>query len=323
MKTAFPYLLFILPFLTSCLKEETPLPKPKPGNVETVVIEIGFPYLNQVYYDCETNNIVSKNTKYDWDLSFESSTSGYHVLLNTAVGMYAANMGSTDFNSISSISGASWQWDNPNGDLNSTAIGNWIGKNEVFIIDRQYDDNGNHMGYMKFQLITVTDISYTFKFANLDGTNETTYTISKNYSKNFVHFSFEDNGKTIELEPEKNSWDLLFTNHQHKFDNLTMPFVLTQTLTNKHNGVLVAEDNNNNFSKIKLEDTLRYSFTNNWDEIGHDWKIRNNTNNSFTIDGNKSYIVKTTKGYFYKMRFIDFYNHLGQKGYPTFEIQRL
>lgn len=319
-------LLYCLIFsltLSSCLKEETPLPKPQPGNVETVVIEIGFPYLNQVYYDCETNKIISINTKYDWDLSFECTSTGFHVLLNNATGMLAANKGNVSFSSVNSIAGVTWLWDNPNGNLDSTAIGNWVGLNNVYIVDRQYDDNGNHRGYKKIQLQTVDIDSYTFKYANLDGSNENTYTIYKNNSRSFIHFNFDNGGQTLLLEPEKNSWDILFTNHHHKFDNLTLPFVLTQALTNKHNGVVVAEDNNSNFSNITLQDTVKYTFTNYWNEIGHDWKIRNSADNSFTIEEKKSYILKTTQGLFYKIRFIDFYNNSGVKGYPTFEIQRL
>ena len=68
---------------------------------------------------------------------------------------------------------------------------------------------------------------------------------------------------------------------------------------------------------------IYYTFTNYWDEIGYDWKIRNSQDNSFTIDANKSYILKTTEELFYKIRFTDFYNSSGVKGYPTFEIQKL
>ncbi|HRP59739.1 MAG TPA: HmuY family protein [Vicingus sp.] len=316
------YLLLILT-LTSCLKEETPLPMPEPGNIETVVIEIGFPYLNQVYYDCETNKVMATNTKYVWDLAFECTPLGYRVLLNNATGMLAANMGNVSFSSVNSTSGVTWLWDNPNGNLDSTAIGNWVGTNNIYIVDRQYDDNGNHRGYKKIQFLSVDNNSFSFIYANLDGSNENTYTVYKNSTINFIHFSFDNGGQTLALEPEKNSWDLLFTNHHHKFDNLTLPFVLTQALTNKHNGVLVAEDNNSNFFKITLQDTSNYTFTNYWNEIGHDWKIRNSSDNSFTIDEKKSYILKTTKGLYYKIRFIDFYNNSGEKGYPTFEIQKL
>lgn len=322
MKNLFYYILFAS-FLSSCLKEETPVPMPEPGNMETVVIEIGFPYLNQVYYDCETNKVVKTNTKYDWDFSFECSPNGSHILLNNATGMLAANFGNTPFSSVTSIIGVTWLWDNPNGNLDSTAFGNWITTNNVYVIDRQYDDLGNHRGYRKIQFIDVNTLTYTFKSANLDGSNEQIITLYKNSSINFIHFSFNNGGQTLSLEPEKNSWDLLFTNHHHKFDNLTLPFVLTQTLTNKFNDVMVAEDNNSNFFNITLKDTSNYTFTNYWNEIGYDWKIRNSADNSFTIDANKSFIVKTTQGLFYKLRFIDFYNNQGQKGYPKFEIQRL
>lgn len=323
MKLKLFYIIPIILLLTGCLKEETPVPAPEPGNVETVQIVVGWPYVNQVYYDCGTNTIVSTNTKYDWDLSFECSPNGFHILGNTAKGVFVANQGSVAFSSVTSASGVNWLWDAPNGNLDSTAFGDWRNTNNVFIVDRQYDASENHIGYKKIQIQAVDNQTYTFKYADLNGSNEVTYTINKDISRNFIHFNFDNGGQTLTLEPTKNSWDLLFTNHYHKFSNLPMPFVLTQALTNKHNGVLVAEDNNNNFLNITLKDTSNYVFNNDWDEIGHDWKIRNNQNNSFTIDANKSYIVKTTEGLFYKIRFIDFYNNLGVKGYPTFEIQKL
>jgi hypothetical protein len=36
-----------------------------------------------------------------------------------------------------------------------------------------------------------------------------------------------------------------------------------------------------------------------------------------------NYVVLDREGYFYKLRFISFYNNSGEKGYPTFEFQRL
>ena len=310
-------------FFFSCLKEETPVPSPLPGSVETVQIEIGWPYTNQVYYDCGTNSVVKTNIKYDWDISFECSASGFHVLLNTAKGMFIANQGNVPFSSVTSEVGATWLWDNPNGDLDSTAFGDWQITNNVFIVDRQFNAVGNHMGYKKIQLISVDNQSYTFRYADLNGGNEVTYTINKDVSRNLIHFNFDNGGQTLYLEPEKNSWDLLFTNHYHKFSNLPLPFVLTQVLSNIHNGVRVAEDNGNNFFNITLQDTSNYNFTNYWNEIGYDWKIRNSQDNSFTIDANKSYLLKTTEGLFYKIRFTDFYNSSGVKGYPKFEIQKL
>ena len=323
MRIKFLYLIISFLFLNSCLKEENPFPTPEPEGMMTVQIEIGYPYTNQVYYDCGTNSIIKTNTKYDWDLSFECTPSGFHVLLNTAKGIFIANQGNVAFSSVTSITGVAWLWDAPSGNLDSTAFGNWQATNNVYIVDRQFDANGNHLGYKKIQLQVVDNQSYTFKYADLDGNNEIIFTINKDVSRNFIHFNFDNGGQTLFLEPDKNSWDLLFTNHYHKFSNLPLPFILTQVLTNKHNDVLVAEDNDNNFFNIILQDTSNYNFTNHWNEIGYDWKIRNSQDNSFTIDANKSYILKATEGLFYKIRFIDFYNSTGIKGYPKFEIQKL
>lgn len=323
MKRRILYIILLTTVLTSCLKEETPVPAHQPGEIETVQIEIGYPYTYQVYYDCESSQVVSTNTKYDWDLSFECTSDGFHVLLNTARGVFIANQGNVSFSSVTSVSGVTWLWDASNGHLDSTAFGDWRNTNNVFIVDRQYNASGGHIGYKKIQLQSVSNQSYTFKYANLDGSDEVIFIIDKEPSRNFVHFNFDGGGQSLLLEPEKNSWDLLFSNHYYKFSNLPLPFVLTQVLTNKHSGVVVAEDNNSNFSNIELTDTINYTFTNAWDEIGYDWKIRNSQDNSFTIDPNKSYIVKTTEELFFKVRFIDFYNDLGVKGYPKFEIQKL
>ncbi len=317
------FLFLSIAFLSSCLKKEKPVPAPTPGDIETTQIEIGYPYKYQVYYDCNTNSVVKTNAKYDWDLSFECSPTGFHILLNTAKGIFVANQGVIPFSTNLSSNGQTWLWDNPNGRLDSTGIGDWRNTNNVYIIDRQYYENGSHAGYKKIIFTQVDNQSYTFKYADLDGANEVTYTIQKNNNLNYIHFNFDNGGQTLDLEPNKNEWDLLFTNHYEKFDNLPLPFVLTQCLSNTYNQVVCAEDTNALFHSIELADTIQYTFTSFRDEIGYDWKIRNSADNSFTIDANKSFIVKSTEGFFFKIRFIDFYNNQGVKGYPKFEIQKL
>ncbi len=320
MKNVFLFIGIIFIF-SACLKEEKPVLPPKQGDIETKQIEIGYPYKYQVYYDCKSNEVVRMNNRFDWDLSFESGKDGFHILANTARGIFISNLGEIDFETIIDSSKIAWNWDDERGDLSETAIGDWRAKNEVFIIDLQYDLKGHHLGYKKLKILDVSETKYHIKSANLDGSAMQKWEIIKNQNLNFVHFSFKTG--TLELEPDKNDWDLLFSNHYHKFSNLPYPFVLTQVLINKENGVKVAENNDANFKEIVLADTSKYEFTNYWDEIGYDWKIRNGQDNSFTIDTNKYFIIKDTEGYFFKLRFIDFYNQKGEKGYPRFEIQLL
>ncbi len=316
-------LFLIVLLLNSCFKKEQPLIRHAQGNIETVQIEIGYPYLNQVYYSIETNKILKTNTRYDWDLSFECSTNGYHVLTNTAKGVFVAKKENISFTSIVDTIGVLWHWDDERGNLDSTVMKDWQNVNTTYIIDRKYNASGNHLGFKKMQILNVSPTSYSIKYANLDGSSAISYTVQKDPTVNFIHFNFDNGGQTLKLEPQKENWDLLFTNHYHKFSNLPMPFVLTQVLINKHSGVTVAESNDANFETLTIQDTANYLFTNYWDEIGYDWKIRNSQDNSYTIDGNKCYIIRAVSGYYYKIRFIDFYNNIGVKGYPKFEIQKL
>lgn len=313
-------LVFI--FLSSCFKEDIIINSPQPGSVNTVQIEIGYPYLNQVYYNCDKNKIISSNSRYDWDLAFECGINGYHIKLNTAKGILSSNQGQVAFSAVTSTAGIDWQWDNSNGNLDSTAIGTWTNQT-VYIINLQSDQNGNNLGFKKVVFQSVTDTSYTFKYADLDGSNENNYTIYKDDSVNFICFSYSNGGQTKHIEPPKNQWDLLFTNYQNFFTNLPLPFVITGVLSNKCQNILIAEDTLNQFINLSLKDTINYTFSNYADAIGYDWKIRNPQDNSFIIDEKKSYLLKNQMGLFFKLRFIDFYNNQGQKGYPKFEIQKL
>lgn len=322
--------LFIITLtLSSCLKEDKILPPHQAGDINTVQIVIEFPYKNQVFYNCEQNKVISTNSRYDWDLGFESS--GNHIKLNIARPMFVANMGNVNFNTVNNINNAVWLWDNQNGNLDSLALNSWnklqggqiLYSNNIYIINRSFDNDGNDLGIYKIVFQEVDNNSFTFKYAKLDGSEENTYTLIKDVTTNFTSFSFDNGGQTINIEPNNDTWDLEFTNLQHYFSNLPLPFILTQCVSNIYNGTTVAEGNGNNFSAISLKDTANYIFTNIQDEIGYDWKIRNSQNNSFEIDPNKFFIVRTKVGLFYKIRFIDFYNSSGEKGYPKFEIQKL
>ncbi len=320
---------FCLMILTSCFKEDIQMNPPEAGNVQTMTIEIGYPYFNQVFYNCKENKVISTNSRYDWDLGFESGPEGYHIKINSAKGVLVSNQGNTSFNDVNSALGVDWQWDKSDGNLDSTGIGEWYDNilnnsyNSVYIIDLQSDEFGNNLGYKKIVFDNVDDDFYTFHYSNLDGTDYHSFILEKDNQVNFVSFSFQNGGEIKMIEPPKSDWDLCFTNYQHFFSNLPLPFVVTGVLSNKYSGVTVAQDNNAQFEFITLIDTANYTFSNALDEIGYDWKIRNSADNSFTIDNNKSYILKNQEGLYYKIRFIDFYNDTGSKGYPKFEIQKL
>ena len=97
--------------------------------------------------------------------------------------------------------------------------------------------------------------------------------------------------------------------------------MVSGVLINSHK-ISVAYDTSNIFEEINIEDVQNYNFSNCDDVIGYDWKTYSFESNNFTINQTKIYIIKNSSEYF-KLKFIDFYNELGEKGFPQFKIQKL
>ena len=87
--------------------------------------------------------------------------------------------------------------------------------------------------------------------------------------------------------------------------------------------VLVAKDTSYEFNEINYSMINEFSFNDDRDAIGFDWKEYNFNAGSYTINSNTNYIIMDKQQKYFKLRFIDFYNSDGDKGYPTFEIQEL
>jgi hypothetical protein len=306
--------------------------------VLTDTIGLTQDYRYQVYYDLGSGQVVSTNLKTEWDLGFECSPEGWHILLNTSCFMVAAGTGSDDFNAQLDTTGFDWRFDKSDGDLDSTAIGNWfswsepdsnkIYTNEVYVIDRGYDEAGNLRGLRKIVFLAIDEDGYTFRFARMDGSEETTFNLTKDPSVNFMCFSFDDGGKQLNLEPPKYAWDLLFTQYTtllYTNEGDPYPYIVTGVLANRID-VEVARDTLMDFQEIDFSSLDHLEFNTVQDEIGYDWKDVTGDvtsgNITYEIMPGLNYVIRDQTGFFFKLRFIDFYS-AGEKGYPTFEYQKL
>lgn len=311
-----PSLMTIL-VLSSCIKDEIPVDQPDPGDVIQNEIEMGTDYRYNAYYDFESNTFVKEHLKTEWDLGFETGENGWHIVLNTSKAM-AVGEALTDFAGTTDTVGVVWRHDASSWNMDSTAVGDWQAYGGVYIVDRGYSWDGTQLGFRKIEIQSVTETGYTVRFAELDGSNEMTVEISKQNDYNFTFFSFETNA-VASIEPPKEDWDIVFRQYTHIFDEHP-PYLVNGVLSNT-NGVEVAEVFDLVFEDITLDDVSSASFYSAIDVIGYDWKTF--TGGSFTTHPEKVYIVKTTEGLYYKLRFIDFYNDQGEKGTPRFETQAL
>tara|TARA_B110000116_G_scaffold209176_1_gene184708 strand:- start:1174 stop:2136 length:963 start_codon:yes stop_codon:yes gene_type:complete len=315
------YSIVLLTVFISCEKEEIPIPPHTIGDVFFQQVELGQDYRYQVFYDLGTNSVVSQNIKTDWDLGFESSSQGFHIKLNSSTYSSLSYFENAIFEDTFTIDNLFWSWDNPNGSLDSTAFGDYRALERIYIIDRGFDLNGNQRGYKKMVIDTVTDSYYLIRYADLDNSDLYTFQVNKTPDVNFTSFSFSDNN-ILNIEPSKLDWDLLFSQYTHLYSDTSVPsYVVTGVLSN--NNVNISIDTINAFEDISYNMINSSSFDNNQNTIGFNWKEYDLTSGQYTIYSNFNYIIKDHESKYYKLRFLDFYNDLGVKGYPKFEIQEL
>ena len=323
--------IILLFALTSCFEEDEMVPKHESGDLTVGEVELTETYKYQVYYDFETNSTIKRNLLSEWDLGFETSDSGWHVILNTSKMMLAGNSGTTDFEALKDKGEIDMTYDQSTGNLDSTAIGNWYNLSEdqpvsfeyVYVIDRGTDADFNFLGQKKITLNFQDEKTYLLRFANMDGSDEQTILIPIDTAVNFVCFSF-DKG-IVDIEPNKNSWDLQFG----KYSTLLYtdvgdpyPYLVTGVLLNPFKTV-AGSDTIHQFDEINFEIAKQQNLVIQKDIIGYEWKDYDFDLGMYTVNPEKIYILRNRIGFYYKLRFIDYYNSTGEKGYPTFEFLRL
>lgn len=311
--------VFLMPLVTACFKKELPVLKPT-IDAQTGQVSVGADYGNQIFYDLETNSILRINNREIWDLAFEAGEDGSHILLNGARIMSAAISTVSDITALTSDAGLSFKWDDPSGHFDLTILNDWQTTNKVYAIDLGSDVLGVNLGKCKIKIVSVNDSEYVIQFAPLTSTSYHTFTVPKSTTAGFTYFSMSGAGSILDIEPKKEEWDLIFTNYCHLFDDHT-PYSVVGVLSNRY-GVKVQEVSIP-FATLSYSDIVEASFEDRIDVIGYDWKTYNFDTGSYQINSNKTYVVKTINGRYFKMRFIDFYDDNGVKGAPKFELQEL
>lgn len=156
--------------------------------------------------------------------------------------------------------------------------------------------------------------------ADLDGQNHDTLTVIKDASVSRSCMSIPGRNQ-VSIYPEKASWDLLFSQYTHIYHG-GVTYLVTGVLLNPYQ-TEAGRNDNLDFTSITDANELDFQFTADQDIIGYDWKEYSFATSSYIIYHNQNYYIKTNSLREYKLHFIDFYNELGEKGYPVFEFQEL
>lgn len=320
--------------LTSCFEEDERVVPHDSGDVETATVGMTQNYSQMIFYDLGTSSPVLEVEKFGWDIAFESSTDGWRAYLNTTRFMMAAASTLSSFDQVLDTTGLKWKFDKSDGNPDSTAIGQWfdilagdsISKQTIYIIDLGYTNSGVALGLRKFRITSFDKDSYTIQYSKMDGSELTEMSINKLPGMPLVFYSMRNHQTAQGVWPSPDSWDLWFTQYTtllYTNEGEPYPYIVTGVLINHRDGVQVAVDTTMDFQTISFDiaETLDYSAI--ADRIGYEWKWYDFDAGSYSVLPERNYLIRTTEGYLYKLRFIGFYNQEGEKGYPTFEFQRL
>jgi hypothetical protein len=327
-KIKYTVILFSLLLLSGCFPEDDPV---VPLDIDIVQIPWSM-YDTQAWFNLNEMTVVSHNSFTDWDLGFESSGSGHHIILNTSKFMHAGNTGSSDFPGITTNICDTMTYDDSSGDLTKTAIGNWadfsdpgntVYTGNVYIIDLGVDNNGVSYGFKKVTFDSFENNAYTLHFSNLDGSEEYTSEVVTDSERSFTLFSFKTGGMVVPIQPVTTGWDFCFTQYStilYDDNNVATPYLVRGVYSNMY-GTTAARDTINSFNDIGLADISNYTFSSAQDAIGYKWK--DYKDDSYKINPNIFYIIKDHLGDYYKLKFTGYYNSTGERGYPSFQCIKL
>lgn len=324
------FFIVALSILTSCEKADTIVPLPARGDAEYGEVEMGEDYTDQVFYDFESRRVVHMSKINSWHLAFEASADGYHVFMNGGADVMCYNTGSTSFSDVGNAPSANskqWKYDAPSLLPDSTGFGDWrasgqsLSQNQVYIIKLNPTNNPDNI--KKLRIIAVTDKSYTIEYGDINELDGHILTIPKNYDYNYAYFSFDNNGYTLQPDPPKDSWDIVFTRYRIIYYHLdNFPYQVNGVLINPYK-TKAARDTITAFSEMNNANINALNFTDHRNIIGYDWKVYNFDKERYEIDQKKVFVIHNRRDQYWKLRFTDFYNASGIKGCPSFEFQRI
>lgn len=311
---------------------------------------------NQVFVDFSLNNQTSAE-RVSWDLGFYSGSDD-KVIVNYSTFTMARQLDKIDLNSVTAedtvgfagvvtvgTTGAHIYVDDPDRDLNKLAIADISAtdaENKVYIINRGGGPGtGSNpvattpRGWKKIRILKNGD-DYVIQHADIAATSFAETTISKDENFNFIYFSFE-NGGNITVEPEKASWDIVFTVSSNiiDFGDGDGAYGFSDfILSNRQGGVEIARsfdlgpestlftpqfiNNDIAYDDFTMNDVAGLTFSSDGNTIGSIWR------SVFSgVYPDIFFIVKDPEGNHYKVQFLDMFDENGERGHPQLQYELL
>lgn len=281
-------------------------------------LSIGAGYTQQMWYNFETNT-KTKRTNMDWDLAFSTrisrdaaiQTNSFATLYKAVAPSSAWSTVTIDTNTLAAQYGLDSTW--------SIGAFNVTGDNVFNYGWGNYNTTTHHVnGDSVYVLKTIRgtwkkiiidrlsyDTTYTFRYADLNGANEKSFTLRKKdfTGKMFGYFSFATD-TTVDRDPLVKDWDIVATRYYSIAvgpGGIVQSYPVTGILQNdnvKVAKVIKRDTANDSHSDLKFLDRINV--------IGSDWKSFDLATNRWKLADSTAYFVKKANGKIYKLVFKGF-----------------
>ncbi len=298
----------ILGFIfSSCEKDE--LPKPNYGNQNSVVrtLEMGENYSSQIGFSLQNDNMFQIKS-IDWDIYVYPDK---QVRINTSRFMKVYKVES-EAGFLNTYSDSVYVYDKyASHDFEFKIKPSTVPS--YYIIDLGRDISGDVLYKVDCKMQLVEDqlmLSYrargqvTWKEIRINLTS-----VSGTFFS-FLQERISSNNLFVQS-------DFYCGGYITRFEEANLDYLVRGVLVNKTSPIEIAEVTNLDYDSVTLSDVVGFEFKQNIDQIGYDWKTYDIDAGIYITDQTKLYIVKYNNGLIYKLKFIDYHNEQGKKGYPV------
>jgi hypothetical protein len=323
--------LVLLSMLVSCFKADEANDFRVPSSFKILTVPTPYTiYSYDSYIDLDSAKIVETVPQSAWDLAFECSPQGWHILVNSSASREIAVTVYTDFTKdYSSYSTNDWSFDASSGNLDSTAVGNWLtngqASKQIYLLGLN-EGNGTYKVLQKIIFIGVSDSIFTFISTDPQKVIPDTIKIRKDPAYRYVYYSFASPNKTLKLEPARNNWDIKMSTYRttlYTDAGQPVPYLVRGVLSNTP-GVQVLKVFDSNFWEASLSQYSGQVFSDKQDALGWDWKDLNSRDNAlYRIVPDVYYIIRTKSGNYLKLKFLSYVNDKAENGYPKIIFGKL
>lgn len=306
---------------------------------------------NQVFVDL-SNNKITTSRRDSWELGFYGGDE-FRVSINTSVYMFAAALSSTDIDAVTASDtqivdlqpqmnigqvGANVYSDGVDGDINKTAIteiSETNANNPVYLINMGYevgtgtaevgsvDISDSARGWKKIRVLKDEN-DYILQYADLNDTTHEEVRISKDAAFNFTFFSIANN-QVVDVQPEKDKWDLGFTVFTNviAFGTGLGAYGFSDFVISNRNGNVssyAVDTSISSYEDFSMAEVNTTDFDIKQNVIGSSWR---SVFNGGSVKADIFYILKDTEDNIYKIKFLALTNDNGERGYAEIEYELL